>query len=111
MVFPFAFGCGKLTLPERRIRQRWEATGAPNSGAGRAGWQAHPVCAFHAGKKAVNPRGMGTGPHVKRLLFLFNEWRLITELVERFSRANYVVHTSVSEVFVSFTRFSSDGLR
>ena len=74
--------------------QRWEATGAPNSGLAGPGGIALPVCGFPAGNKAVNPKGLGTGPHINRLLFVFNEWRLILELARPFWCANCVAHTS-----------------
>jgi len=56
---------GKLTLPERRIWQPLGSDQSADSEAGRTGWRCRPVRAS-AGAKAINPWGLGTGPHVNR---------------------------------------------
>ena len=63
-------GYGRLTLPGRRIRQRWEATGAPAQRLTGPGGNTTRLLAPVSGK-ALNPRGLGTGPHVKGFVFLF----------------------------------------
>ena len=77
--------CGKLALPERRIRQRWEAAGAPTEGLTESGGES--ATRFEhllAGKRKSQGFGDGVPMEGECVSFLQTGERIILAAAGRF---------------------------